>query len=504
MIQLVFLKHGHIRINYEWIQSENPFADETLIFIHGIGLDMHTWEFVIPYLRKYYDIVTYDLRGHGKSDSGDEKGTVELLYKDFTFLLSELEIKSYHIVAQGFGGLIGVYHAAQEQKLSNQLRSLILLSVPFHYPKKLGSKVVRQRKELVEGQDNMLGMGKELIDKICYPPTKEKQAIIFNAYKKVSPTVYFNLFHTDDLPNATRNLQKIEKPILILSGSEDEVFPPELNSASLNFNVNVRYYTVPYASFLVQMDQPKITADWIHNFIEKQRMHQEQGAFHKDLTAELYTEIRGMLHEEDQHELEVNIMNGFGVSLNKQRILEGWGKRKAKQILVYLLLQHSSTRDELCDVFWPEVDLNNARNRLRVALHHLNHLLQTNSNTKFLVTEREHVYLQGNIKSDLVDHIEAIKAAQHITDLDKRARQYQEILSQITENPLPGLYEEWFLNKRYWIERKWGDMSIFLAERFEQRGMIKDAFYYMKVAYQYQSENYDVYQRLTALEEKLP
>ncbi|MFD2043470.1 alpha/beta fold hydrolase [Ornithinibacillus salinisoli] len=504
------MKRDNIHINYEWIQSEDPYAEETLILIHGTGLDMHSWDFVIPYFRKHYDVVVYDLRGHGDSDAGEQKRTVEILSEDLKYLLSELDIQNYHFIAQGFGGLVAVYLAAQDEEVKQRLRSLILFSVPFHYPKKLGDKVINQRKEFVNGQRNVLEMGKKLVNNICYDLTEDKEKILLHAFEKVSPEVYFDLFHTKDLHHAIMYLQKVDKPILILSGSEDEVFPPELNSASLNFNPNARYYTVPFASFLIQMDQPEITSEWIHNFIEKQNNNQRnvsENNYQEELTSEMYSEIRGMFSEKREHynELHVHIMNGFGVVVNGERIHEGWGKRKAKQILVYLILQQSVTRDELCDIFWPEVDLIHARNRLRVALHHLKHLLEADRKTSasILVTEREHVFLQGKVKSDLHSHLEAIENAQLLEDDNQKAMQYKKILAEITDNPLPGLYEEWFLNKRNCIEEKWGDMSIFLADWYEKQGKMKNTLYYLKTALKYKIDDFHLNERVNILEQRM-
>lgn len=91
--------------------------------------------------------------------------------------------------------------------------------------------------------------------------------------------------------------------------------------------------------------------------------------------------------------LDVNIMDGFSVYLNEERIHGLWGKRKVKQLLVYLALQQSATREELCDVFWPDTDLKSTKDSLRVALHHLKKTLESKSSIPILTAEigRAHV-----------------------------------------------------------------------------------------------------------------
>ncbi|WP_164667281.1 alpha/beta hydrolase [Virgibacillus doumboii] len=468
---MAWLNRGDLRIHYEWIESDNPHTEETMLLVHGVGLDYYSWDFIIPYFRKNYHIVRYDFRGHGGSDAGDEKLTVELLSQDLNHLISELRIKSLHIVAQGFGGLIAIHSAAQNVHI---LKTLVLIAVPIQYPKQLADKVVNGRKEKIQGQQSVLTLGKEIVKSICYPSTEEKIKPLLDAYRKVSPEVYFALFHSGELEAALDKFQRIEIPILILSGSEDTTYPPELNSANLNFNYNARYFTVPYASFMIQMDQPKITFDWINRFIEKNKGNRNTSEydFHKDLTIQMYTEIRGRMNQKEApvrtaNQLKVNIMHGFSVHINGRRITEGWGKRKAKQILTYLVIQESATRDDLCDVFWPEVNITNARNRLRVSLHYLKQLLAVNdkgNSLPILVTEREHVYLQGEIQSDLLNHIKAIKDAHLTKEANEKGEKYKQILSERTDNPMPGLYEDWFLKQRNWIESEWEEMEKHLTD----------------------------------------
>ncbi|WP_183072863.1 alpha/beta hydrolase [Oceanobacillus bengalensis] len=419
---MAWVSKDDVNIHYEKIDSENPAAVETLILIHGVGLDMHSWDLIIPYFVKDYSILRYDLRGHGGSDAGKGKRDVKLLTDDLLYLLTELDIGPYHIVAQGFGGFLGVLLATFEEK--RDLKSLILMGVPIHYPKEIGDHIAEERKAVVAGQDSMLEIGKQLVKKVCYRPSKEIVNILLHAYKQVKPNVYFELFHPGFGAAAMENLQRIDVPILILSGSEDEIFPPEITSALLNFNHFARFFTVPYASFLIQMDQPVLVSQWIHEFIEKNKVSQRdiispEAEFKRNLTSQMYSDIRGMLKDRDEplnhNELQVNIMNGFSVRLNGEKIADGWGKRKAKQLLMYLVIKHSATRDELCDVFWPEVSLLNARNRLRVSLHHLKHVLETSPNINpILVAGREYVLLQGIIHSDLISYVDSIKCISQV------------------------------------------------------------------------------------------
>ncbi|WP_053217851.1 alpha/beta hydrolase [Virgibacillus senegalensis] len=500
------LKRDGLTIHYQHFESEDPYANETLVLIHGIGLDMYSWDFVLPYFRQHYHILRYDLRGHGSSDAGSEKRTIDLLTEDLIFLIKKLSIETYHLIGQGFGGLIGVNIAGQRPA---RLKTLILFSVPLHYPKQMGERVTAQRRQLVEGHDSMLAMGKRIVDKICYKPTETKAATLLNAYKKVSPQVYFELFHTEFGKEGVKSLRKAKVPILILSGSEDIIFPPQLSNAILNFHPNARCYTVPEAAFMIQMDQPKLVTDWVNGFIK--RHHQSPACvslldydYQKLLTSEMYSEIRGLMQDSNEpsnqaNRLLVNTIHGFSAYLNGNRIFEGWGKRKAKQLLVYLSIQQSATREELCDIFWPEAGLDNARNRLRVALHHLKQLLEKSEfahDGPILITDREHVFLQANVNSDLQSLIDKIRMSTALQRDEEKVEAFKKLLSDRTHNIMPGLYEDWFLDMRSWIEKQWADMSLYLADWFEQKKDVKAAAYYLKMSCAYYEEDEELKDRL--------
>ncbi|WP_158591779.1 alpha/beta hydrolase [Oceanobacillus halophilus] len=482
-----------VSICYQYLKSKNPHAKETLILIHGIGLDLHSWDDVIPYFQKNFHILRYDLRGHGESDAGIKQRNTEVLYHDLVFLIESLHISSYHIIAQGFGGMVGIYFASRYQ---GNLQSLILIGVPIYYPKKLANQVIQKRKEEVKGSPSMLKLGEQLIEKICYQLSDEKKHILLNSYNKVRPEVYFDLFNLDILNTTVADFQRINIPILMLSGSEDEIYPPEFNIAGLCFNQKARYLSIPDASFLIQMDEPKLTADWIKQFIEKSKSKNFSGhkdSYLEDLRTQLYTEIGGLLNRKkdgvsDVNELQVNMLDGFKVYINGKKLQDGWGRRKAKQILCYLVIHQSSTRDELCDVFWPDVHLEKARNRLRVSLHYLKSMLDRYSNSDcvpLLGTNREHVFLHGEVHSDIQSYLKMMKEAQSVESEERKYQYFTQIMMSETEKVLPGLYEECFLNLRTWLEKEWLNISLYLADKYEKQGNIENTIHYLEIALKY-------------------
>ncbi|WP_164669406.1 alpha/beta hydrolase [Virgibacillus doumboii] len=498
---MTYIKRDNVSIHYRKIASENPSATDTLILIHGLGPDMRSWEFAMPYILQNYHVLMYDLRGHGKSDAGEETRNLSMLTEDLRFLIQELAINNYHIIAQGFSGFIGVQYATEDH--DGNMKTLTLMTSPVYYPKQLGNEIIGERRKWVQEEGSLYSLAKMIITQNCYPLTEEKASILFQAYDKVSPTLYFELFRNHFEGNAAQQLGSIKVPTLLLSGGEDDIYPPELFGASLHLYQNARHYIIPNASFMMQMDQPKLTVEWIHQFIENSTAPHEntQNTYRKKLTTQLYTEMHELTAKDSTFKLNVDILNGFAVYLNGKRIHGLWGKRKAKQLLVYLAYQQSATRDELCDTFWPDVDLKSAKNSLRVSLHHLKKTLELNGKSPVLTSDKEHVFLLGNVQSDLRNYTEKIGLAHQQVNDDARAATYKLLLGKVSDNPLPGLYEDWFINLRNQLEKELGTMALYLAEYYEKRKNHRECSYYMKLALHYYHYDVHLQNRLEKLEQ---
>ncbi|WP_174612876.1 alpha/beta hydrolase [Virgibacillus ihumii] len=498
-----YIRRNNVSVHYQKYKSENPYARDTMILLHGLGPDMNSWQHIVPYFQQQFHVFLYDLRGFGKSESGGETLTLDLLTDDLAFLIKAFNIRNYHLVAQGFSGFIGVRHAGD--KRAQNLRTLTLMTAPVYFPKKLGNDIIQKRRKWVNEVGSLYPLAEMIITQNCYPLTEEKADILFAAYNRVSPDDYFALFQNHFEDDATEQLGRVQVPTLMLSGEEDTVYPPELFGASVHLYPNARHFIVPNASFMMQMDQPGLVSDWIYQFIEKSTSKPDQHYidYRKKLNDELYREINSMQVHTGAFNLHINCMNGFSVFLNEERVHGQWGNRKAMQLLVYLSMKQSATREELCDAFWPETDLKSAKNSLRVALHHLKKLFKANINTPILDSDKEFVFLRGHIQCDVRDYMEKIKHAHQLNNDVARAESYRQLLRNAPDNPLPGLYDEWFMELRDYLEKEQGTMALFLADYHEKNNDRIICMDYMKMAVHYYQNDIHLQERLMELEARI-
>ena len=73
-----------------------------LFLIHGIGGSKDAWRFIVPKLSKYFTVITYDLRGHGKSPLTDKIFTLDDLVLDLDRIREKTKIKKAHFIGHSF------------------------------------------------------------------------------------------------------------------------------------------------------------------------------------------------------------------------------------------------------------------------------------------------------------------------------------------------------------------------------------------------------------------
>jgi pimeloyl-ACP methyl ester carboxylesterase len=99
-----------LRLHYQQV-GEGP----DLVMIHGITGNLAVWHLqIVPALSERFRVLTYDLRGHGYSDTPPSGYSPDDMAGDLLELLDALEIERPVIVGHSYGADIALYFAARE------------------------------------------------------------------------------------------------------------------------------------------------------------------------------------------------------------------------------------------------------------------------------------------------------------------------------------------------------------------------------------------------------
>jgi 3-oxoadipate enol-lactonase len=112
-------------VNNTGIYCEVTGQGEPLIFIHGLASSSRSWKKQVPFFCQRYQVVTFDIRGHGRSDKPIEPYSIELFAADAHELLITLGISQAHVVGFSMGGMIAFQLAVDAPEL---VRSLVAVN----------------------------------------------------------------------------------------------------------------------------------------------------------------------------------------------------------------------------------------------------------------------------------------------------------------------------------------------------------------------------------------
>jgi pimeloyl-ACP methyl ester carboxylesterase len=259
---------GHPRLHYlEWPQS-NP--RRTFIFLHGGGLQAHSWDVVCLALRADSRCVSLDLRGHGDSGWVEEgEYDVEGYARDVARVVETLRLRDVVLVGHSLGGLAGIMYAASE---SAELRGLVLVdSGPSLRPQ----ATHRIHDFITSGRD--FATFDELLEHVLgFAPNRRVELLRMSLRHNIKTTPEGRLawkydpsqFHgiRDGSERWWQAVERIRCPTLVLRGERSRALLPE-DAAALAARLNdARWSTIPDSGHTVQGDNPGVLAREIASF----------------------------------------------------------------------------------------------------------------------------------------------------------------------------------------------------------------------------------------------
>lgn len=115
-----YVTANHTRIFY---RLEGNDGLPVIVLSHSIGTDHAMWAPQVPDLTEHFQVLRFDTRGHGASDSPTGEYSVEHLGRDALALVDALKISKFAFCGLSMGGAIGQWLALHA---SERLTKLIL------------------------------------------------------------------------------------------------------------------------------------------------------------------------------------------------------------------------------------------------------------------------------------------------------------------------------------------------------------------------------------------
>ena len=236
-----------------------------LFLIHGIGAARDAWRFIVPKIRSNFTVITYDLRGHGRSPKTLTKFLLDDLVEDLEYLRKKLNFNKAYFAGHSLGGMIAPAYAL---KYSRHVLALGLFSTAAGRTKNDREKILAVIKSMEkQGVSEVLPT---LIDRWFTDPfISSSPDIIERRIQQVINTdqeIFMNVFRIYANTEMGPWLHKINFPTLILTGEKDGGCNPKLNKFIADQIPNSKLVILPNYKHSLLIETPNEIAENIINF----------------------------------------------------------------------------------------------------------------------------------------------------------------------------------------------------------------------------------------------
>ena len=201
----------------------------TIVLIHGVGLNKEMWGGQIVGLAPRFQVVAYDMLGHGASDNPPADSSLESYASQLAELLDHLAIERATVVGFSMGGLVArAFALAYPERLDG----LVILNSVFNRSEEQRAGVMARTLQAAEfgpnaNAENALARWFSNEYRAANPAQIEAIRLTLAANDPQGYLTTYQLFATQDLYGSDA-LGRIQVPTLIATGELDPGSTPEM------------------------------------------------------------------------------------------------------------------------------------------------------------------------------------------------------------------------------------------------------------------------------------
>jgi 3-oxoadipate enol-lactonase len=251
------------RLNWIRTSADRP---ETVVLIHAVGHDLTYWDRQIEALRAEYNVIAFDLPGHGRSSGAPEDWSFDHAAAVVGRLIEEVSIKPVHLVGISFGGMIAQITTLARPDL---VRSLTLIGTASHFPEEM-RKGMRARAETVRAA-GMAAVVQSSLERWFTPETRTQRPDIIDRVTKTliadDPATHAAIWDVISTLDIRTKLWQIRCPTLILVGEHDPSTPPTVARGLSEAIRGAKIKVISDASHIVTVEAPTAVNDALEAFL---------------------------------------------------------------------------------------------------------------------------------------------------------------------------------------------------------------------------------------------
>jgi pimeloyl-ACP methyl ester carboxylesterase len=254
------------KVNGIGLYYELGGSGEPLALVHGSWGDATNWRFVVPGLAESFRVLTYDRRGHSRSERPDTPGSVDEDGDDLAALLEALDLAPAHVATNSWGGNIALRLATRRPHVFRSLSchepplwSLLEGDAESEEMLQQGARSDEEVGRRIAAGDHE-GAARHFVEEVAFGPgawDNELPAETQAVFVRNAPTYLDELQDPNALSVDPDALARLEIPVRLTEGSESPPLFPRVIDRLAKLIPHVSRETIDGAGHVPQLSTPE-------------------------------------------------------------------------------------------------------------------------------------------------------------------------------------------------------------------------------------------------------
>jgi sigma-B regulation protein RsbQ len=214
-----------------WVELSGQLDADTVVLVHGFGVDQGAWARVLPFFERHFRVVRYDLTGLGRSDlhayHPARHASLHGHADDLREICQELSLREAIMVGHSAGGMIGLLAGLAQPGLFK--KQVLVSSSPYYLnePGYVGGF------ERAEAEQVIYAVARDYVSWVqsVVPLAAGKDAAqtttdqLMGFFRKVDPEIAVHMFRTILFSDHRADLERVTIPTLVVQATNDAFVP---------------------------------------------------------------------------------------------------------------------------------------------------------------------------------------------------------------------------------------------------------------------------------------
>ena len=241
-----------------------------LVLIHGVGMRKAVWAPQIAELSDRYQVVAYDMLGHGNSELPPENPTLSHYSSQLRDLLRHLDIRAAHIIGHSMGALVALDFALE---YPGHVLSLVAMNAVYERSVEQ-SEAVMQRARHIE-KTGPAGNCEATLERWFGQPVNDALRSSADSIREflcqadvVGYARSYKLFAASDRVHSGR-LAQLQCPALFMTGELDANSSPAMSRLMANIAPEGELEVLPGERHMMSVAAPNEVNRRLRSFLDK-------------------------------------------------------------------------------------------------------------------------------------------------------------------------------------------------------------------------------------------